>query len=158
MSATITPNLLSQSPTSTSVAVVGCGDYRLIDFYAEQTRCPFPMYSDPTRKLYDALGMINTWDVGQQPGYISKSVPRLAIEGMWQALKQLPKGLTFKNGPPQQEGGEFLFEPTGEGDKRVTWCHRMQNSWGHTEIPSISRVLLGRDAAQTASVAGAEVG
>lgn len=158
MSATITPNLLSQSPTSTSVAVVGCGDYRLIDFYAEQTRCPFPMYSDPTRKLYDALGMINTWDVGQQPGYISKSVPRLAIEGMWQALTQLPKGLTFKNGPPQQEGGEFLFEPTGEGDKRVTWCHRMQNSWGHTEIPSISRVLLGRDAAQTASVAGAEVG
>lgn len=116
------------------------------------------MYSDPTRKLYDALGMINTWDVGQQPGYISKSVPRLAIEGMWQALTQLPKGLTFKNGPPQQEGGEFLFEPTGEGDKRVTWCHRMQNSWGHTEIPSISRVLLGRDAAQTASVAGAEVG
>lgn len=110
------------------------------------------MYSDPSRKLYDALEMINTWDVGQQPGYISKSVPRLALEGMWQALKQLPKGLTFKNGPPQQEGGEFLFEPDSQGDKRVTWCHRMQNSWGHTEVPAISKVLLGHEEAQTATV------
>ncbi|KAL4928109.1 peroxiredoxin-like family protein [Aspergillus undulatus] len=134
-------------PASTSIAVVGCGDPSLIPYYAAETGCPYPMYCDPTRGLYDALGMINTWDVGPQPSYISKSVPRLALEGIYTGLSHLWSGKTFKAGPGKQQGGEFLFErskPEEGGEKRVTWCHRMQRSWGHAEIEVMSDVIHGR--------------
>ncbi|KAL4901236.1 hypothetical protein BDW74DRAFT_87151 [Aspergillus multicolor] len=143
LSDTITPEVLSGLP-STSIAIVGCGDPSLIDYYAESTHCPYPMYCDPSRKLYDTLGMITGWEVGPQPSYISKGIPRLAVEGIWEGLKHIWSGKTFKAGPGEQQGGEFLFERAEDGEKRVTWCHRMQRSWGHTEITDLVDIIHGR--------------
>ncbi|RDW67496.1 peroxiredoxin-like family protein [Aspergillus mulundensis] len=151
LSDTITQDVLSSLPTSTSIAIIGCGDPSLIDYYAEYTRCPYPMYCDPSRKLYDTLGMISSWEVGPQPGYISKGIPRLVVEGIWQGLRQIWSGKIFKAGPGEQQGGEFLFEPTEDGDKRVTWCHRMQGSWGHTEIPVLVDLVHGRKVDEASS-------
>ncbi|KAL4780388.1 Sodium:solute symporter family-domain-containing protein [Aspergillus varians] len=146
LSDTIPPNVLSQAPISTSIAVVNCGDPGLIDFYAKESRCPYPIYSDPTRRLYDALGMIRTWAIGPQPEYISQGLVRSAIEGMLQTLKHIPSGLGLKGGPADQTGGEFFFEASDRGgEKHLSWCHRMQRSWGHIEIPVLSKILLGRE-------------
>ncbi|KAL4747962.1 hypothetical protein BDW72DRAFT_196246 [Aspergillus terricola var. indicus] len=122
LSNTVTPE--SGLPGSTSIAIVGCGDPSLIEHYAAHTGCPYPMYCDPSRKLYEALGMITTWEIGPQPGYISKGI--------------------LKAGAAEQQGGEFLFERSEDGEKRISWCHRMQRSWGHTEIPVLVDILYGR--------------
>ncbi|KAL4993628.1 AhpC/TSA antioxidant enzyme-domain-containing protein [Aspergillus recurvatus] len=146
LSNTVTPEVLSGLPSSTSIAIVGCGDFSLIDYYAAQTGCPYPMYCDPSRKLYDALGMIATWEVGPQPGYVSKGLHRLAVEGIWQGLKHIWDGKMLKAGAAAQQGGEFLFERSEESEQRITWCHRMQRSWGHTEIPVLVDIVYGRKA------------
>ncbi|KAL2861027.1 peroxiredoxin-like family protein [Aspergillus lucknowensis] len=146
LSQSITPEYLSHLPHRTSIAVIGCGEASLIDFYAQQTNCPYPIYCDPGRKLYDELGMIKTWEVGlgSQTGYISKSLLRQVVEGVWQGLRHIPSGKVLKGGPSDQVGGEFLFESGGGGEgKRVTWCHRMASSRGHTEIPGLAGVLSG---------------
>ncbi|KFX96744.1 hypothetical protein V490_03160, partial [Pseudogymnoascus sp. VKM F-3557] len=57
LSASITPDALLQLPVPTFIAVIGCGAPSLIQMYADATACPFPIYSDPTAKLYSELGM-----------------------------------------------------------------------------------------------------
>jgi hypothetical protein len=139
LSAALPPNTLAALTPATSIIVIGCGSPELITYYATQSSTPYTIYADPTRKLYEELGMITTWNVGEQPSYISKSVARLAVEGIWEALRHAFSGLVFSGGPGEQQGGEFLFEKGGE----VRWCHRMQSSWGHTEIGDLEEVLRG---------------
>jgi hypothetical protein len=139
LSAALPPSTLAALTPATSIIVIGCGSPELISYYATQSSTPYTIYADPTRKLYEELGMITTWNVGEQPSYISKSVARLAVEGIWQGLRHAFSGLIFSGGPGEQQGGEFLFEKGGE----VRWCHRMQSSWGHTEIGDLEEVLRG---------------
>ncbi|KAL5333096.1 hypothetical protein BJX70DRAFT_392458 [Aspergillus crustosus] len=146
LSPVVTPDHLAQIPVSTSIAIVGCGDPRLIDGYAEEARCSYPIYTDPTRKLYDALGMIQTMSIGARPEYISKPVIQQALESIWQGLRQLPNGLAHKGGPGHQQGGEVLYERTGQGDERqITWIHRMQRSWGRIEVRELAAVVFGQE-------------
>jgi len=111
LSASITPEALLRLPVSTFIAVVGCGDPGLIEMYAAETGCPFPIYADPRRKLYDELGMIRTLALGQRPAYVSKGVLKTSVESIFQGLKQVKNRLATKGGDARQIGGEFLFEP-----------------------------------------------
>jgi hypothetical protein len=113
LSAAITPESLLRLPISTSIAVVGCGDPGLIDMYASATGCPFEIYADPTRRLYDELGMSRTLALGSRPAYMKKGLFRSSVESVMQGLKQLGSGLVTKAGDQRQIGGEFLFEPLG---------------------------------------------
>lgn len=79
--------------------------------YASETGCPFPIYADPTTKLYSELGMIRTLALGNRPAYMKKSMLKSSIESVFQGLKQMKTGLAFKAGDQRQIGGEFLFEP-----------------------------------------------
>lgn len=79
--------------------------------YADATGCPFPIYTDPTRKLFSELGMVRTLALGERPAYIRKSLLRASLEGIVQGLRQIPRGLAMKSGDQKQIGGEFLFEP-----------------------------------------------
>lgn len=79
--------------------------------YVEATNCPFPLYTDPTRQLFDALDMVKTLSLGERPAYMKSSLLGTTIKGISQALKSVPKGLTLKSGDQRQVGGEFLFEP-----------------------------------------------
>ncbi len=79
--------------------------------YASETGCPFPIYVDPTRKLYEELGMVRTLALGEKPAYIKKSILHGAISSIFQGLKQIKTGLVLKAGNQRQIGGEFLFEP-----------------------------------------------
>ncbi|KAL1874810.1 hypothetical protein Daus18300_003351 [Diaporthe australafricana] len=111
LSASITAESLLQLPIPTFIAVVGCGDPHLIDMYASETGCPFPIYADPTRKLYQELGMVKTLALGTRPAYMNKSIFKSSLDSIVQGVKQIKNGLVLKAGDQRQIGGEFLFEP-----------------------------------------------
>lgn len=111
LSDSITPEALLDLPIPTFIAVIGCGDPSLIDMYVNETGCRFPVYSDPTRRLYDELGMVRTLALGSRPAYQRKSMISSVFSSVVQGLKQIPSGKATKAGDQRQIGGEFLFEP-----------------------------------------------
>ncbi|KXH51607.1 hypothetical protein CNYM01_06369 [Colletotrichum nymphaeae SA-01] len=111
LSESITPDALLGLPMSTFITVVGCGNPGLIEMYLQETGCPFPVYTDPTRRLFDTLGMTRTLALGARPAYMRKSMLKSAAESVFQGLKQVKSGLATKSGDHRQVGGEFLFEP-----------------------------------------------
>lgn len=137
IASSITPDDLLALPTPTFITVIGCGRPELIPMYTEATSCPFPIYADPTRKLYDILGMTRTLNLGSRPDYMQSNVLINSVQSIFQSLgtgKHALKGGDFK-----QVGGEFLFE-----DGECTWSHRMRNTRDHTEVHEL-RELLGLD-------------
>ncbi|KAF3073326.1 Thioredoxin-like protein AAED1 [Trichoderma lentiforme] len=131
----ITPDSLLRLPISTFITVVGCGDPALIDMYAKETGCQFPIYTDPTRSLFDALGMVKTLNMGDKPAYAKKSTSRGIFDSIVQGLKQVPKGLALKSGDHRQVGGEFLYEPF-QVSTPVTTPHEEQHpQFGTFERP-----------------------
>ncbi|KAK3996762.1 thioredoxin-like protein AAED1 [Cladorrhinum sp. PSN332] len=108
------PQLLLGLPIPTFIVVIGCGDPGLIDMYISETNCPFPVYSDPTRKLYEELRMIRSLAMGQRPAYMQTHIIKSSVTSVVQGLKQLKSGLALKGGDQRQIGGEFLFEPIEE--------------------------------------------
>ncbi|KAK4042670.1 thioredoxin-like protein AAED1 [Parachaetomium inaequale] len=111
----ITPPSLLALPQSTFICVIGCGDPALIPMYAEESGgCPFPIYADPTRRLYAELGMVRTLALGARPAYMREHLLKSSVHSVVQGLKQIRKGLALKGGDGKQVGGEFLFEPVPE--------------------------------------------
>jgi len=102
--------------------------------YVQTTSCPFPVYADPTHKLYDYLGMTRTLNLGKKPNYIHSNLFVTSVQSIVQSLKTGDKAL--KGGDFKQVGGEFLFE-NGE----AKWVHRMRNTRDHAEIEEIRQVL-----------------
>lgn len=123
-------------PIPTSIIIIGCGHPSLIPKYRARTGCPFPIYADPTRKLYKALGMSWTLNFGgSRPEYMQDtSIPRWMAGQMKQWGADGRKAL--KGGNLVQIGGEFLFE-----DGEVIWLHRMRNYRNHTEIKALRRIM-----------------
>ncbi|GAP91205.1 putative thioredoxin-like protein AAED1 [Rosellinia necatrix] len=112
LSASITPEALLGLPVSTFIAVVGCGSHELIGAYVRETGCAFPVYADPTQRLYRELGMVRTLSLGPRPAYLqNKTVAHTVVSGIFQGLRQVRAGLATKMGDQRQVGGEFLFEP-----------------------------------------------
>lgn len=109
--------------------------------YIRETECPYPIYADPSKKLYAELGMTRTLSLGPKaPQYMQYSLPSAMIRAVYQNLKA--GRAAFKGGDYWQVGGEFIFEH-GE----VTWCHRMKNTRDHAEVPEMRR-QLGLDGAR----------
>lgn len=105
--------------------------------YTRETACPFPIYADPTRKLYDMLGMTKALSLGHSPEYLQRSLFSMAFSSFLQELRSGRKMLS--GGDFRQVGGELLFS----GGK-VTFCKRMKNTRDHAELPEI-RKHLGLD-------------
>jgi hypothetical protein len=136
--ASVTPAALLALPAPAQIVVIGCGQPELIDFYADATACPFPIYADPTKRLYGELGMTRTLRLGSaRPAYMQQSILRGALMSIVQELSSGRKA--FKGGDIWQVGGEFLFE-----NGSAAWCHRMANTRDHAEVPEL-RARLGLD-------------
>ncbi|KAK9320038.1 AhpC/TSA antioxidant enzyme-domain-containing protein [Lipomyces orientalis] len=128
-------------PSGTTLAIIGCGSHSLISMYAKETGCPFPIYSDPSSRLFDILGMTRSLSLGEStPDYIHESVFASTIKAIGQILKRIPAGDGWNGGDVKQIGGEFLFE-VHECVIDPVWCHRMRNTRDHTEVPALKRVL-----------------
>ncbi|KAI4150627.1 MAG: hypothetical protein L6R39_002226 [Caloplaca ligustica] len=144
LSTSITPDALKSLPIPTKIIVIGCGQPDLIPMYVRETGCPYPIYADPSKKLYAQLGMIRTMSLGSKsPEYMQYSLPSAVVRAIYQSLKA-GRG-AFKGGDYWQVGGEFLFE-----HGQVEWCHRMRNTRDHAEIPETRR-QLGLDGAKPPS-------
>lgn len=58
-------------PIPTSIIVIGCGHPNLIPFYKEITGTSFPIFAEPSRRLFKKLGMVLSANLGRQrPGYM----------------------------------------------------------------------------------------
>lgn len=124
-------------PIPTSIVVIGCGSPALIPHYKKTSGCPFPIFAEPSRKLFKILGMSMSVNIGaRRPGYMKEvSPPAWLLEQLVQMSKT--KGMKkFKGGNWLQIGGEFLFQ-----DGQAVWCHRMKNFRNHAEITVLKRVL-----------------
>jgi hypothetical protein len=137
LSSSIKPDDLLTLPTPTSIIVIGCGRPELIPMYVETTGCQFPIYADPTRKLYDILGMTRTLNLGSKPQYMQTNMLINSVQSIFQGLSTGRKAL--KGGDFKQVGGEFMFE-----NAECTWAHRMKTTRGHAEVSDI-RALIGLD-------------
>ncbi|KMU86143.1 hypothetical protein CIHG_03931 [Coccidioides immitis H538.4] len=133
-------------PPGVNLVVIGCGASSLISMYANTTSCSFPIYTDPTGRLYSIFGMTRTLTLGPMPDYLRHSTFSLVIKGIRQGLGRTFNGDALKSGNMAQVGGEFFFEigPKKENEKQditVTWCHRMKTTRDHIEVPALKRVM-----------------
>ncbi|WEW55905.1 hypothetical protein PRK78_001340 [Emydomyces testavorans] len=136
-------------PQGTSLVIIGCGATSLIPMYAKVTSCPFPIYTDPTSRLYSIFGMTRTWSLGPAPEYLRHSTFSLVVKGISQGLKRTFNGDALKSGDMAQVGGEFLFETKSKNQEEkqdasktsAIWCHRMKTTRDHTEARVLKRVM-----------------
>lgn len=142
LSSSITPESLLKNPAEpdTSITVIGCGSPDLIDNYVETTGCQFNIYAEPTRKLYDILGMGQTWELGKKPDYMKSHMVVTGIQSIKQGVMAGTKAT--KGGNFKQVGGEFLFE-----NGKPVWAHRMRTTRDHVEVEEL-RVILGLEHAK----------
>lgn len=87
-----------------SIAIIGCGEYEMIKGYVKETGCKYPVYGDPTQKLYDVLGMAKTLTLGKKPQYMSFGVFGGIVKGITNGFKAGTNA--FKGGDVKQVGGE----------------------------------------------------
>lgn len=128
--------MLLSLPIPTSIVIIGCGGPELISEYADVTGCRFPVYADPSRKVFDAFGMGRSFSLGPKaPEYMRRSVLVNALQSIVQVIKTGPTAR--KGGDFKQNGGELLFK-----DGALVWSHRMQNTRDHTEM-GVLKGLLG---------------
>jgi hypothetical protein len=109
------------------LAVVGSGASGFIPPFRETTKFTGPIYSDPTRKAYDAAGLVR--------GVTTVLDPRAAL-----ALVRALKG-GFCNGrtqgDPWQQGGVFVIRPGGE----VTYRYESRYAGDHPDPQAILAAL-----------------
>ncbi|CAF3193635.1 unnamed protein product [Rotaria socialis] len=97
----------------------GCGHSDLIEQYVKHTKCPFPVYTDPTQKIHEAFELHRTLSFGKnKPNYIKSSFFSNVAKS---AISQMAAGSDmFKGGDIQQVGGEYLI-------------NKMIHIYGHTK-------------------------
>lgn len=121
----------------TSIVVIGCGSPELIRQYKATTQCPFPIFADPSRKIYRHLGMSWSLKIGhKRPDYFKNTVETTWLFEQFRQMAATKGRKKWKSGNWLQIGGEFLFE-----NGQVVWCHRMKNYRNHAEIETLKRVL-----------------
>lgn len=123
-------------PVPTSITIIGLGSPKLINSYRNATGTQFPIYADPTKRLYKALGMSWTLRTGPRVDYMKGINEYQWIKGQYKQVRDEQYGLRGKGGNIFWVGGEFMFK-----DEKPVWCHRMKNYRGHSEIETIKRLL-----------------
>lgn len=81
----------------------------MIKPYVKDTESKYPLYADPSQKLYDAFGLARTLTPGKKPEYMSFGLWGGLVKGISNGIKA---GMNaFKAGDVKQVGGEyFAFE------------------------------------------------
>ena len=141
LAAIATPKVLSSLPIKTTIAIVGSGGPQLIDHWVKESACPYPVYTDPSIRLYKTFKFLP--DKGQGESEYHKLTP---MQGFLKSASQIVRMAQklHHGGHPFQNGGELLFEPvsSSEGaEKQVTWCHRMQHATDHAKFVDVLKVL-----------------
>ncbi|KAF3234929.1 hypothetical protein TWF128_002176 [Orbilia oligospora] len=133
----LTPTVLSTLPVGPSrLVIVGCGDPSRIIPYAVETSCDFPIFTDPTRRIYEKLEMNKSLGSSTRPAYMEHTLLSLIVRSMGQMVRS---GYgAFKGGDFWQNGGEWIFRKG-----RCVWAHRMETTSDHVTAKKLTNVLSG---------------
>ncbi|KAF5376209.1 hypothetical protein D9615_008488 [Tricholomella constricta] len=141
------------------IVIVGCGEWNPIQSYAgksalllpvlspgysdvlhpETTQFHGPIYADPSRALYHALGMniekLEGTPAGQERrGYLTKGAFVNAMQSIWKGPLKHPS-LIGKQGNISQLGGDFVLGP----GPQCTFASRMQHTEDHIEVRDLMK-------------------
>lgn len=101
----------------------------------EETSDSFPVYSDPSAKIYEKLAMKRTWDgFKNPPPYSYESFPSALFKDLKQRWKRGWGAL--RGGPGNQHGGEWIFQ----GGK-LKYAHRMEAVNDHLTADQLLNIL-----------------
>ncbi|KAJ7270056.1 AhpC/TSA antioxidant enzyme-domain-containing protein [Mycena haematopus] len=122
------------------IVVIGCGDFRGLANYKENTGFNGSIFADSNRQLYFALGMdiqtlAATPSSQQKASYITEG----ALSNAWKSIKNGPlkdPTLIGKQGNFGQLGGDFVFGPGNQ----CTFAHRMQHTQDHIEVVDLMKL------------------
>ncbi|PPQ82516.1 hypothetical protein CVT26_013011 [Gymnopilus dilepis] len=113
------------------------GDGKTIVVFIKSTNFTWPIYTDPTRKLYHTLGMdvenLEKTPPGQEKkSYLTLSAAKNLAMSLWRGPIKHPS-LVGKNGNISQLGGEFIFGP----GNTCSFASRMVHTEDHTEVADL---------------------
>lgn len=138
LSGKITQSLLDTVPLSAKpaqVIIIGCGDPALIGPYMEETSDEFPIYTDPSGKIYETLHMIRSMDgFTEPPPYSCVSFSSAVGQTFKQMWKRGWAGL--KGGNWDQQGGEWIFQRG-----KLRYAHRMEGTNDHLTAERLCEIL-----------------
>ncbi|UZJ56517.1 hypothetical protein CBS101457_005837 [Exobasidium rhododendri] len=118
------------------LVVVGQGNWHVTKSYKEVMKIPswVRMYSDPSRKIYKALGMtLRTNDAGPacaKPDYQTMSILKASMVAIKKSVFDMP---IRSPGDLKLLGGEFILGP----GLQCSFTHRMVTTRGHLDLPRI---------------------
>lgn len=101
----------------------------------EETSDAFPIYTDPTGKIYETLQMKRTMEgFTSPPPYTPESFPSALGKCLKQIWKRGWAGL--KGGSWDQQGGEWIFQRG-----RLRYAHRMEGVNDHLTADQLFQIL-----------------
>ncbi|KAL7420545.1 hypothetical protein Q5752_004496 [Cryptotrichosporon argae] len=114
--------------------IIGNGSDKMIDGYRNKHfKCPFRMYTDPSLRLYRALGLTRqTGDAGADEDagdYLTQSAAQQTVETVRRAMRMPLR----RPGHFLQLGGEFVFD----GPLSVAFTNRMTTTRDHRPIRDV---------------------
>jgi len=134
--ATVREDALKEA--STQLALVGCGDWKLIENYKRDSEFKGEIYANPDGKLYDALGMISnlrTTPRGEEKrSYLKRGLLGTTLWSIWRGPFKSPSHIG-KQGNISQLGGDFIFGP----GIRCSYLSRMRHTEDHVEVSELMK-------------------
>ena len=131
--ATANPDALQEA--NVNLVVISDGSPKMIAAYRKVFKCPFPIFTDPTRDLYRILGMtLRTLDAGpanEAGDYITHGT----LGGLGMVLKNAVRMPLADAGDIKQLGGEFLLGP----GLVCHYAHRMHTTKSHEPVRELLR-------------------
>ncbi|KAJ7602262.1 AhpC/TSA antioxidant enzyme-domain-containing protein, partial [Roridomyces roridus] len=128
ISRNVSPEVLASA--GIKLVIISNGSYEMIKSYRRIFRTPFALYTDPTHKVYNSLGMtLQTLEKGPKASYIRHGM----VSGIGMVVKNAVKvGMPVwkPGGDIAQLGGEFILGP----GLSCSWAHRMRYTRSHVSI------------------------
>ncbi|KAF7306085.1 Peptidase A1 domain-containing protein [Mycena chlorophos] len=152
ISRNVSPQVLSSSEVD--LVIISNGSWEMIKAYRRIFQTPFQVFTDPTHRVYNALGMtLQTLEKGPKGDYIRHGT----ASGIGMVVANAVKvGMPVwkQGGEISQLGGEFVLGP----GLTCSWAHRMRYTRNHVPILKVllaagidMRIPLTRQESSTGS-------
>ncbi|KAH9984087.1 hypothetical protein BJV74DRAFT_591176 [Russula compacta] len=134
--ATVREDALRQA--CTEIALVGCGDWKLIEDYKKDNGFKGEIYANPDMKLYNTLGMISNLQTTpkgkEKPSYLKRGLLSGTLWSIWRGPFKSPSHIG-KQGKISQLGGDLIL---GSGIT-CSYLSRMRHTEDHVEVADLMK-------------------
>lgn len=129
------PEKLAAMSPPTKLVIIGCGESDRIPQYHKFTSCPYDVFADPKRAVYDKLECVQSLsgNMGSgKPQYMTSSL----LGGLKESIKSTLVGGVWSGGKKNQNGGELIWI-----NGNLKFIHRMQSTTDHLEVADLEEVI-----------------